>query len=101
MAAKMKRTRNKFVRDIIYKRALDTTKKKTFLNRINYEKSLPLKKRLFPIEFRNSKPRFKLTPYEKPVTRSQGRRTIGSNCANKENLSSSSDNPTVRNKYLH
>lgn len=92
MAAKTKRAQNKLVRDFIYKRSLETTKKKTFVNRINYEKLLPLKKRLFPIEFCKSKPRFKPTPYEKPVTRSQGQRSIGSNYANKENQSTSPSN---------
>lgn len=92
MAAKTKRAQNKLVRDFIYKRSLETTKKKTFVNRINYEKLLPLKKRLFPMEFCKSKPRFKPTPYEKPVTRSQGQRSIGSNYANKENQSTSPSN---------
>lgn len=95
MAAKLIRAQNKCVRDTIYQRELNANKKKTFINRINHEKSLPLKKRLFPTEIRSSKPRFRPTPYEKPVTRSQGRRSIGSNCANKENQSTSPDSIKV------
>lgn len=90
MAPKVKRSKNTPEdREMPYQRlAGQVCKKKTFLNRINFEKCLPLKKRLFPIEFacfQLEKPRFKPTPYEKPVTRSQGRRSVVENSSNKEN----------------
>lgn len=69
--------------DPIYQRPIGQIgKKKTFLYRINFEKSLPPKKRMFPTDLVFDKPRFMPTPYEKPVTRSQGRR---GNSSNKEN----------------
>lgn len=85
MAPRMKRSRNDIGRGFQYRRADDESKKKTFLHRINFEKCLPFKKRMFPMEVRRQKPHFKPTPYEKPVTRSQGRRSVTPNLANKEN----------------
>lgn len=96
MAPKIKRSKNAGFRDFPYRRPTgEECKKKIFLNRINFEKCLPLKKRLFPIEFGKLKPRFKPTPYEKPITRSQGRRSIGSNSSNKENQTISPENEKV------
>lgn len=95
MAPRNKDTKDMICRNYLYRRLCDATKKKTFFNRETFEKSLPLKKRLFPIEFRITKPRFKPTPYEKPVTRSQKRRSTTPNSANKENQTVSTDNEKV------
>lgn len=95
MAPRTKYTQDLICHNYLYRRLCDDSKKKTFFNRLNFEKSLPLKKRLFPNEFRITKPRFKPMPYEKPVTRSQRRRSTTPNSANKENQTISSDNEKV------
>lgn len=85
-----------------YHRLIDHTKPKTFISRIKHEKSLPMKKRMFPADIMNivEKSTFKLTPYEKPVTRSRGRRQVPSstnipNNANKENKAIATGNKRV------
>lgn len=62
---------------------------------MNYEKLLPFKKRLFSIEFKITKQRFKPMPYEKPVTRSQQRRCSTLISINKENNVDITDDPVV------
>lgn len=91
MAPRMKRSKSDNGRAFLYRRTDDESKKKTFLNRINFEKCLPFKKRMFPIEVQNKKTHFKPTPYEKPVTRSQGRRSVTPKLNNKENHVDSSN----------
>lgn len=92
-------------RECAYLRALpnDDHKKKIFVSRINFEKCLPFKKRLFQIELQQEKSRFRPTPYEKPVTRSQGRRSVGmhSNSANKENKEISTNDGKVRHTQFY
>lgn len=101
MAPKIKPQLDSFGSDYLYKRMNgDTNKKRLFCNRINYEKTLPLKKRLIPIEFRITKPRFKPMPYEKPITRSQQKQSSPSNTVNKENQTHSSDNQKVYLVYF-
>lgn len=79
-----------------YRRTDKINKSKTFLTRINYEKLLPFKKRLFSIEFKVSKQRcFQPVPYEKPVTRSQQRRSSTLNFTDKENRNVLSDDAKV------
>lgn len=85
MAPRVKRSRGDSGRDFLYRRVDDDSKKKTFLHRINFEKCLPFKKRMFPMVVQRKKPHFKPTPYEKPVTRSQGRCSATPTLANKEN----------------
>lgn len=82
-------------RDISYLGLHGVTKKKTIVNRIYNEKSLPFKKRLFSFEEFITKPRFKPMPYEKPVTRSQKRTSAASNITNKENQKTSADSEKV------
>lgn len=96
MAPKVKNTKQgSQTLNIHYRRADNINKSKTFLTRVNYEKLLPFKKRLFSIEFKITKQRFQPMPYEKPVTRSQQRRCSTLNSSNKENQNILSDNPKV------
>lgn len=102
MAPRIKRSAN--VSEALDRLTNQLLKKRTFINRIKYEKCLPLKKRMFPVEFLKvvARPVFKPTPYEKPITRSRGRRSIESNKAsdddksNKENKVILTDNEKVR-----
>lgn len=95
MAPKVKNTKqDTHAHNQHYRRATNIHKSKTFLTRINYEKLLPFKKRLFSIEFKMTKQRFQPMPYEKPVTRSQ-QRQCSTLDPNKENHNILTENSKV------
>lgn len=97
MAPKVKnKKQNAHSHDCHYQRSNNINKPKTFLTRMNYEKSLPFKKRLFLIEFNIKKQHFKPMPYEKPVTRSQQRRSSKLNANDKENHDDSFNDSKVK-----
>lgn len=76
---------NKGVREYLRRFTNMNNLKRAFYNRITYEKSLPLKKRMTPsefIEFFNKKKHCEPN-YEKPLTRSEKNKTIAVD--NKEN----------------